>query len=167
MKVITLIRHAKSSWDYSQLTDFERPLNERGRRDAPAMAQRLKRAGLKPDLLLSSPALRAISTARLFAETFDIEPEQIAVQSKLYDARPSTILGVLQSLDERFGEVWLFAHNPGISETAQRLAECPFDDLPTCGCARIELDIKLWSELGDDCGKLSLYTYPKEDLRSL
>ena len=165
MKIITLIRHAKSSWDYSQLTDFERPLNDRGRRDAPAMAQRLKRAGLRPDLLLSSPALRAISTARLFAETFGVAAEKIAVESKLYEARPATILGVIQGLEDRHDEVWLFAHNPGISETAQRLAKCPFDDMPTCACVRLSLDIKLWSEISDDCGTLSLYAYPKEDLK--
>lgn len=164
MKTLTLIRHAKSSWDYAQLSDFERPLNERGRRDAPVMAQRLKRAGLKPGLLLSSPALRAISTARLFAETLGIAAEKIAVESKLYDARPATILGVIQAIDERHDEAWLFAHNPGLSETAQRLAQCPFDDMPTCACARLSLDIKLWSEIGDDCGKLLLYTYPKDSV---
>ncbi len=163
MKTITLIRHAKSSWDYSQLSDFERPLNERGRRDAPLMAQRLKRAGLKPDLLLSSPALRAISTARLFAETFGIAAERIAVESKLYDAAPASILKVIQSLDGGYSDVWLFAHNPGISETAQRLAECSFDDMPTCACARIELKVKLWSELSADCGRLALYSYPKQE----
>ncbi|MEK6805260.1 MAG: histidine phosphatase family protein [Pseudomonadota bacterium] len=163
MKIVTLIRHAKSSWDYSQLTDFERPLNERGRRDAPLMAQRLKRAGLRPELLLSSPALRAISTARLFAEAFDVAAGKVAVESKLYDASPATILKVIQSLDDRYGEVWLFGHNPGISETAQRLAECPFDDVPTCACVRIELKAKLWSEISMDCGKLLFYSYPKQE----
>ena len=163
MKTVTLIRHAKSSWDYPELGDFERPLNDRGRRDAPMMAKRLQHAGLKPDLLVSSPALRAISTARAFADVLGIVHEKIAVQSKLYEARPGDILRVLQGMGDTAAEVWLFGHNPGISETAQRLAECPFDDMPTCACVRIELKIKLWSEISRDCGKLTLYRFPKQE----
>ncbi len=162
MKNVVLVRHAKSSHDDPGLTDFERPLNERGRRDAPQMAQRLQRAGLKPGLLVTSPALRAITTAHAFADVLSMAHEKISVQPKLYEAGPADILRVLQGLDDRVTQIWLFGHNPGISEAAHRLAECTFDDLPTCACACIELKVKLWAEVSAGCGQLTLYSYPKQ-----
>lgn len=163
MKIVILVRHAKSSKDDPALADFERPLNDRGRRDAPMMAQRLQRAGLAPDLLVSSPALRAITTAHAFADVLRIGHEKISVQPRLYNASAGEILRVLQTTDERATEAWLFAHNPGISEAALRLAECPFDQMPTCACARIELKVKLWSEVLAGCGRLTLFSYPKQE----
>lgn len=162
MKTLILVRHAKSSRDDAGISDFERPLNERGRRDAPMMAQRLQRAGLKPGVLISSPALRAITTAHAFADVHGVAHEKISVQPRLYDASANDILRVLQAADDRAAEAWLFGHNPGISELAHRLAECAFDDMPTCACARIELKVKLWSELTPGCGRLTLFSYPKQ-----
>src|SRR5438128_760349 len=100
MRLLTLVRHAKSSWDHAGLSDFERPLNDRGRRDAPLMAQRLMRLPPRPDLLLSSPATRALTTARLFAETLAIPVEKIGVDSRIYDAAPETLLRVARDLDD-------------------------------------------------------------------
>src|SRR2546426_10315742 len=100
MRLLTLVRHAKSSWDYPELSDFERPLNERGRRDAPAMAQRISRLPPKPDLLMSSPATRALATARLFAETLGFPMQDITIDARIYDASPETLLNVVRQLDD-------------------------------------------------------------------
>ena len=162
MRTLTLIRHAKSSWDYPELGDFERPLNPRGRRDAPAMAQRLLRLPPRPDLLVSSPALRALTTARLFADVLGFKPEDVVVNTKIYEATPHTLVQIAQSFDDGLRHVMLFGHNPGISHCAHLLADCTFDEMPTCAAARIELAAKSWSDVGAGSGRLVHYTFPKD-----
>lgn len=162
MRLLTLVRHAKSSWDYAELTDFERPLNERGRRDAPAMAQSLRKRIGRPDRIVSSPALRAITTARIFAEALGTPLEDIAVQPQIYEASPETLLKVLRGLDDRDRHVMLFGHNPGFSELAHELAHCNFDELPTCAVAQFELAVRVWGEVNYGCGTLLHYTSPKK-----
>jgi len=159
---LTLIRHAKSAWDDPTLDDFERPLNARGRRDAPAMAQRLGELKRRPDRLVSSPALRAITTARAFAEVLGIAPQDIELQARIYDASRKTLAEVVQGLDPGARHVALFGHNPGFSELARWLATCPFTEMPTCAIAQLELQVGSWSELGPGCGKLANYLYPKD-----
>lgn len=159
---LTLIRHAKSSWDHADLSDFERPLNPRGRRDAPVMAARLRDSRRLPDRLVSSPALRAITTARLFAAELQMPPEQIEVRSRIYDASLATLVEVVRELDPQARHVALFGHNPGFSELARWLATCPFYDMPTCAVAGLELHIDTWSELASGCGQLHRYLFPKD-----
>lgn len=161
MRLLTLVRHAKSSWDYPELSDFERPLNERGRNDAPLMAEKVRKYPPKPDRLISSPALRAITTAHRFAEALGIGHQDIVIQPKIYEASPATLLRILQSLDDGDRHVMLFGHNPGFSDLAHMLARCDFEDLPTCGVARFELAIKSWTDACEDCGKLVRFGYPK------
>src|SRR2546430_1319605 len=158
MRTLTLIRHAKSSWDYPELGDFERPLNPRGRRDAPAMAARLLRLPPKPDLLVSSPALRALTTARLFAEVFGVKAEDVAVNAKIYEATPHALIGIAQGFDDALRHVMLFGHNPGISHCAHLFADCSFDEMPTCAAARIEFEVKSWNDVGHGTGELVHYT---------
>ena len=102
MKTLTIIRHAKSSWEQEGLSDFERPLNERGRRDAPVMAARLKQAVGQPELLVSSPALRAITTARVFADVLGISKDSIQLQSRIYEASVGTLLQIIQGFDDQY-----------------------------------------------------------------
>ncbi|PTU32074.1 SixA phosphatase family protein [Stenotrophobium rhamnosiphilum] len=162
MRTLTIIRHAKSSWEQEGLSDFERPLNERGRRDAPVMAARLKKDAAQPDLLVSSPALRAITTARVFADVLGIPTENIQLQAKIYDASLGTLLNVVQSLDDQYPHIALFGHNPGLSQLAQRLAECNVDELPTCAIVQISLPIKHWRDAGAEIGTLSYRSWPKD-----
>jgi phosphohistidine phosphatase len=162
MRLLTIVRHAKSSWDYPELTDFERPLNERGRRDAPQMAQRLARVPPRPDAIVSSPANRALTTARLFAEVLGIKDVDITVNARIYDASLGTLLKVVQDLDDGDRHVMLFGHNPGFSELAHALAPCPFDELPTCAAARFEFAAKSWIDVASGDGKLVHYTSPKD-----
>ncbi|HVT36963.1 MAG TPA: histidine phosphatase family protein [Nevskiaceae bacterium] len=161
MRLLSLVRHAKSSWDYAELSDFERPLNERGRRDAPLMAKLCLIEWGKPERLVSSPALRAITTARTFAEVFGIAGEEIIVQPKIYEAAVETLLRLVRALDDGDRHVMLFGHNPGISALAHELARCHFDEMPTCAVAGFELAVKCWSDVGAGCGKLVRYSTPK------
>lgn len=161
MRLLTLIRHAKSSWEYPELSDFERPLNERGRQDAPLMADKVRKYPPKPDRLVSSPALRAITTAHVFAEVLGLSHEDIVLVPKIYEASASTLLRIVRGLDDGDRHVMLFGHNPGFSELAHLLGPCNFDELPTCAIARFELDIKTWDDVSEDCGRLVRYGYPK------
>lgn len=165
MKALSLIRHAKSSWTYPELTDFERPLNDRGRRDAPRMAQRLARElGRKPLRLLSSPATRAITTARVFAEALGLDLEAVQIEPRIYDASRKTLLELVNGLPDSAAQVLLFGHNPGLSELAHTLADCPFDEIPTCAVVRLELEIPSWKKAVPGSGRLGAYLYPKDGL---
>lgn len=164
MRRLILVRHAKSSWDYAELSDFERPLNTRGRRDAPAMAKRLAAALQPPVKLVSSPALRAITTAHIFAEAYGIPHLAIRVEPGIYEASHGTLLGLVQQLDDADQQVLLFGHNPGLSELALMLARCTFADLPTCAVATLRFDAASWREVRRGGGVLERYDYPKKDL---
>ena len=162
MRFLTVVRHAKSSWDYSELSDFERPLNERGRRDAPLMAKRLLKVPPRPDVLLSSPATRALTTARLFADEMGIKTADVAVDAKIYDASPDTLLKIVRGLDDGARHVMMFGHNPGVSELAHLLAACDFDEMATCAAARFEFAAKSWSEVAPGDGKVVHFLFPKD-----
>lgn len=163
MLLLTLVRHAKSTWDYPELSDFERPLNERGRRDAPRMAQRAQ-ALSKVSRIISSPATRAITTARLFAEQLGIDFDAILIEAKLYDASRKTLLEVLTRIESKPEHVMLFGHNPGFSELAHTLGNSPFDDLPTCAVVHFKLAVKQWQDVAPGCGTLVKYLFPKDGL---
>jgi phosphohistidine phosphatase len=163
MRILTLVRHAKSSRDYPELSDFERPLNSRGRKEAPAVAAALRKAKIKPDLLLSSPATRAITTARLFAEELNMHLDEIVLNPHIYEASAWTLLHIVRSLPPEHAEVMLFGHNPGISHFAHDLAECPFDEMPTSAAVRIELPARGWSLIQPHTGKILRYETAKKD----
>lgn len=159
---LTLVRHAKSSWDDPAIADFERPLNARGRRDAPAMATRVAGLARRPERIVSSPALRAISTAHVFAGALGLPPERIELQPRIYDASRATLAEVVRGLDPGARHVMLFGHNPGFSELAHWLAACPFGEMPTCAVAGFELGVGSWREVDRGCGRLRHYLYPKD-----
>lgn len=161
MRLLTLVRHAKSSWEYPELSDFERPLNERGRRDAPLMADKVRKYPPLPDRLVSSPALRAVTTAHVFADTLGIKREDIVLLPKIYEASASTLMKLVRGMDDGDRHVMMFGHNPGFTELCHLLAACSFEEMPTCAIARFELEVKIWEDVGEDCGKLARYGYPK------
>lgn len=164
MRILTLVRHAKSSRDYPELSDFERPLNPRGRKEAPLIAARLRKADVKPDLLISSPANRAMATARLFAEDLNMHLDEIVLNPHIYEASAWTLLHIVRSLSLEFDDVMLFGHNPGISNFARDLAkDCPFDEMPTCAAVRIELPARGWSLIQPGTGKVLRYETPKPE----
>lgn len=160
MKRLWLIRHAKSSWADADLDDFERPLNKRGRRDAPRMAERLASVREKLDLLLASPAERARRTAEVFAEALGRRTE-LRLDRALYLAAPDRMLAVLHEVDASVECVGLVGHNPGITELANRLADAGIENVPTCGVVRLALDVEAWPDVAAGCARLLDFDYPK------
>lgn len=162
MKLLHIVRHAKSSWDDSTLDDFDRPLNDRGNRDAPRMAKRLKESGIHPDLLLTSPAKRALTTCLMMAKVLMIPPENIKQEERLYHADEDQILAILKKVNDHCSSVMVFGHNPGLTEFVNQLMNESIFNIPTCGVAACELKIKSWSELDWGTGKMLFYDYSKK-----
>lgn len=162
MKRLALVRHAKSSWKYQELTDYERPLNKRGLRDAPEMGRRLAERGFSADLLLSSPAQRALVTARHVAAAISYPLDRIVEEPDFYLASPDTLIARVQSVDtEQTETVMLFGHNPTFTFLANSLGDLSVDNLPTCGIAVFCFDLDHWSELDYGTGQLEFFDYPK------
>jgi phosphohistidine phosphatase len=158
---VTLLRHAKSSWGDPSLTDSDRPLNNRGERDAPMMGHRLLDQGVRPSLILTSSARRARQTARLVAREMNYPIEFIQGEPDLYLASPETMLEVIGRLEDSFNEILICAHNPGITELANQLCGIAIDNVPTCGIVVFEADVAKWNELGDADCKLVYFDFPK------
>ena len=164
MKTLLLIRHAKSSWDAPGLTDQERPLNERGKKDAPEMAKRLKDRKIKIDLFVSSPAKRARKTAKYFVEEWDGQKEEIQSEEELYTATPSAFLKTIRELQDKHETVAFFSHNPGITEFANSLTNVRIDDMPTCSVFAVSSETSAWSEFEQAEKKFLFFDYPKNPL---
>jgi phosphohistidine phosphatase len=162
MKNLFVIRHAKSSWANIGQDDFDRPLNDRGERDAPVMAKRLWDAGFKLDAVVSSPAVRALSTAKYFAERYDFKKKDITLIDKLYHAPVQTFYDVIANdLNQDWETVAIFSHNPGITYFINSLRLVQLDNLPTCGIFGVGADIKHWSDFAEETKRFLLFDYPK------
>jgi phosphohistidine phosphatase len=161
MKRLFLIRHAKSSWDDVALADQDRPLNERGRRDAPKIGGRLARREVKPDLILSSPALRALTTAKIIAGKLDYKRKHIVIDDRLYAAEADDLLEVIHALDDRLQCVMIVGHNPELSELAQRLCS-EISHLPTGAVAEFGFALTSWSDIGTCPAATVAFDYPKK-----
>ncbi|HEX8376945.1 MAG TPA: histidine phosphatase family protein [Pedobacter sp.] len=163
MKQLLIVRHAKSDWTSGAQKDFDRPLNKRGFRDAPEMADRLLRQHLIPQLLVSSPALRAYTTASIFAEIFNIHTKEIKTDKAIYEASSGSLLHLINAFDNRYNFIALFGHNPGITNLAINLCNTDVYDIPTCGMILIEFPIDDWKMVSKDSGEQTLYDYPKSE----
>lgn len=158
MKTLFLVRHAKSSWNEPGLPDKDRPLNDRGKRDAPKMGERLAKRNVKPDLILSSPARRALKTAQIIAKRLDYRLEDILVDDRLYAAEADDLLHVIRELGDKPKSVMLIGHNPELTELAHRLSN-KITQMPTCAVAELMFDAKSWSSTGKDKpARVTLYT---------
>lgn len=162
MKSLFIIRHAKSSWANMSQRDIERPLNKRGKRDAPFMAKLLKQTGVNPDLIVSSPANRAFTTASFFAEVYGINADDIQKEPKIYDAFPSDILDIIREFSDKNNTVLLFGHNPTFTSVANMFSESMISNMPTCSIVKIEADIEKWSDFSARNGTLTQFHYPKQ-----
>ena len=163
MKSLLLIRHAKSTWDNPLLKDFDRPLNERGHRDAPMMAKRLKKKEIKIDAFVSSPAKRALTTAIYFADAYGVKEKDIIKNPELYHASVETFLKVIHSLDDQYDTIALFSHNPGITELVNRLTHVRIDDMPTCAIFGVKAAIDNWSAFEKGGKDFWFFDYPKKE----
>ena len=162
MKKLFLIRHAKSSWKDNSLSDFERPLNKRGRRDAPFMGKLLAQQGVQPDLVISSPATRTSTTAKFFCNEINYPFNEVLLEPKLYLADSDQIIDVLQSVEDRFNILMLFGHNPGITELSNQLTDHRIDNIPTCGMVSLKLSRGSWEDLGPNSCEFIFFEYPKK-----
>jgi len=161
MKYLLLMRHAKSAWDEPHTTDFDRSLNERGKKDAPDMAGRIKAFPFKPDLLISSPAKRAIKTAKAVAEVLHYPEKKVELETDLYEATIEDVCSLIREVDDSVKNLMLVGHNPTFTGMIGYLTHQFIDNLPTSGVALIELNIKTWKQAVAQTGRLMWFDFPK------
>jgi phosphohistidine phosphatase len=164
MKTLILVRHAKSSWEDKSATDYERTLSNRGKKDAPFMAGILKDKIVKIDLILSSPAIRALTTAKIFAKELEIAEKEIVVDKNIYEAGRKDLLKILLETDDSIDHLMLFGHNPGLTYLSNYLCNFETDNIPTCGIICMQLDFDSWKYLGNKTCSLKFFEYPKKYL---
>lgn len=160
MKTLVLVRHAKSSWSKPGLEDRDRPLSRRGKRDAPRMGKRLAKQGVKPDLVLSSPARRALATARLIAKKVGYKRKDIRVHAGLYAVGPGELLKEIRKVGARHKRVLLVGHNPELAELAHRLSP-EIAAMPTCAVALMRFDAESWAQVGKAKPKKTAFFRPR------
>src|SRR5687768_11287079 len=136
-KELIIIRHAKSDWENTNLKDFDRPLNKRGKANAPEMAHRLLNQNIIPQLIVSSPALRALTTAKFFADTWQIPLKEIKQEPSIYEAGVKTLLKVVNQFDNQFDKIAMFGHNPGFTDLVNYF-DGFIDNMPTCSVVLLE-----------------------------
>lgn len=164
MKTLLLIRHAKSSWTDPDMDDFDRPLNKRGKQNAPEMAQHLVTRGMVPELIISSPAKRARTTAKIMANEWKYPKQAILLEEELYLCYAATFLKVITKIDDDIGAVAIFAHNPGITDFANYLTEeIRIDNVPTAGVFGIQADTDNWKDFDLAKKKFLFFEYPRKD----
>lgn len=162
-KQLLLVRHAKSDWDNIKLSDFDRPLNSRGEKNAPEMAKRLLKRGKIPQQIVSSPAVRALTTARYFAKELGLDKSDIVKEPEIYEALSSTLMSVINELDNKYSFVSLFGHNPGITDVVIQLCNKDLYNIPTCGMVLIQFPFDDWSMVSTGTGEIVFYDYPKNE----
>lgn len=161
MKTLYLCRHAKSSWADPGVDDFDRPLNERGLRNAPFMAKTFAQRGEPVELIVTSPANRALTTARFFAEALGTAKNDFTQERLLYLAERPALAHIASQLPNDKHRVMLFGHNPGFTELTNHLSDAGIDNLPTCGLVRIDFALDHWQHISKGSGTLVWFDYPK------
>lgn len=161
MKHLILVRHAKSDWGNPQLDDFDRPLNDRGKKDAPAMAHRLLDKKINIDGFIASPAKRARKTATVFASVYKKDADEIILRDELYMAGTTVFKEVVATADNSFKSIAIFSHNPGITDYANQLTETRIDNIPTCGVFCVKADCTSWKDFATAKKEFWFFDYPK------
>ncbi len=164
MKTLILVRHAKSSWDNVGEPDIERPLNERGKKDAPEMAKRLKKRQVEIDAFISSPAKRARRTAKAFGEEFGLEKKDVVIEKDLYGASVEEFKKIVASLPDKYKSVSLFSHNPGITDFVNTLSSVHVDNMPTSAIFAVSAETENWKDFIQAEKKFLFFDYPKNPL---
>ena len=162
IKSLLLVRHAKSSWEDLSQKDFDRPLNDRGKKDAPAIAKRLrKEKDTELDAIISSPAKRAFATAKFFADEFNVKKKNIIEKPELYEASIEDFYTAIESIDDDYDSVALFSHNPGITAFVNQQTNVHVDDMPTCAVFALQIKIKSWKDFRAAEKQFWFFDYPK------
>ena len=161
MKRVYLIRHSKSSWSNPSLSDFERPLNNRGSNDAPLMAEKLREKVGDIDLILSSTAVRARATTEVITGEKGITYKEMRFDDRLYHAPHDRIVKKIADVEEEFDSIAIVGHNPGLTDLANDFANVTIDNLPTTGILAVEFAIEKWKDILKTSGSLLFFDYPK------
>jgi len=161
MKRLYLVRHAKSNWKHPGLSDFERPLNKRGLLDAPEMGERMAKKKISLDLMVSSPSVRAITTAHILAEKLGYPESEIDENEAIYGAHWSGLMEVVQAILDELETVMLLGHNPGFTMLAEYLTDTQVDDMPTCSVFCVDFDVASWRDVSRGIGSRVHYDFPK------
>jgi phosphohistidine phosphatase len=164
MKTLYVLRHAKSSWENNDLADFDRPLNDRGEATAPFIGQVMKSDGFAPEIILTSPAVRARETARLVKESAGFNAD-IKYNERIYEASSQTLRHIAASMDDRFKSAMIVGHNPGM-EGFVRFLTGNLEPMPTATLAVIDLDILGWEQITEGSGKLRKIVRPKDEMKA-
>ncbi len=162
MKTLILVRHAKSDWGNENITDLFRPLNERGYSDAQILAKQLAQKTAPPQYWLTSSAIRAYTTALLFAQAFNYDSEKIVINKKIYEASVKTLQAIVTSIPDENETVFLFGHNPGLTKFFNQYSDSDVDNIPTCGIASLSNDVLSWKDFLNTEIINDFYIYPKE-----
>ncbi|WP_438951837.1 SixA phosphatase family protein [Porticoccus sp.] len=161
MKTIALVRHAKSSWKDTMLSDLDRPLNRRGRLNAPEMGRRLQAQPVSLKRVFTSPAVRATETAEWLMPSLGLSAANLEIVTALYTFNYEDILSWLRSLDRDADRFLLICHNPAITDMVNFLALMQVEKIPTCGVALLEVAVNDWQDLGAGMAELSYFDFPK------
>lgn len=164
MKQLLLIRHAKSSWDDASISDFDRPLNDRGKADAPVMAHRLLDKKVQVDVFIASPAKRAKKTASIFAKEYKKDKDKIIFKTELYGAGEDVFYDVISKVNDKFSTIAVFSHNPGLTDFANLLTETKMDNIPTCGIFAVKINLKSWADFKEAKKEFWFFDCPKAEL---
>jgi phosphohistidine phosphatase len=162
MKTLYLVRHAKSSWDNAGISDFERPLNDRGLQSAPSMAGLLKENQVRPDIIISSPATRAIETAVIFCEVLGHDADTIRQHIEIYEGGVRNLQKIVQHIPDNCRVAMIFGHNPTMTEFSNFLTGKHIDNIVTCGIVRIDFGLQSWNEVTMNSGSMVSYDFPKK-----
>ncbi len=162
MKTLVIVRHAKSSWDNPGLPDHERVLSKRGLRDAPRMGARLADWGPPVDRVISSSAVRALTTAELITHEMGLPWDEIQIEDALYHASEEDMIDLINEQDEYLDGLMLFGHNPGMTYLVNDLSDLDLDNLPTCGVAVLQFDVPSWAEIGAQVATSAKFDFPKK-----
>lgn len=163
MKQLLICRHAKSSWKDINLADIDRPLNKRGRMNAPEMGRRLKHRSLKPDLIVSSPARRAFATAARIGGELDIPRKNIQIADDVYNSYPAKLVKIVQCFNDVHDRVMIVGHNPEITVLANLLGGLHIDNVPTGGIVALNFDVSSWKNVSEEKGDLIFFDYPRKE----
>ena len=161
MKTLYLMRHAKSSWDFIDLSDHDRPLNNRGRKDAPAMGRELAAREVSMDLIMSSSAVRALSTATLVAKELEYDVDKIAIEEDIYKSDKRELLEIIKSIPNQFDLVMLLGHNPTITDMANMVSPELIPDIPTAGVVALRFACTTWREIAKENATFLFLDFPK------
>lgn len=166
MKILCLVRHAKSSRDDPALKDFDRPLNVHGKKQAPWLGRRLKESGVAPEVIISSPAKRALKTAEALAKAIQYPLKGIVTEPVVYESGAPGILRMIKNMAQDHARAVVVGHNPALSDLMNYLSRCELDDLPTAGIVCLKLDVGSWKAITRGKGEVIFYDAPSKSSES-